>query len=405
MKQRNYRINKNDNINVYQKNSIDYRIYIVIFSCIWWLLVSVASRVEMSSLQIQWNNLAFICIFFYFPLCIAFGILPALVFPLKVPIKTFKLEVRMRNIIFRLFYLFIFLFLLQSLIYTPPVLSVDSSSARLEWGFKYIHVATEIFIRTGVLICVGSAIAIGRMSSKDLFLIFFAEVYAVSVVSRGLILEILIYFIFALILISYRKNYVFRLNIRHIFLLLMIWVLFFLYGEWRQGEEFSISEYGGMLVESNFLAWIFGYFFVNFDNLALIIMENFQNGSATNVFGPLLQTLQIIDYKEVDEYLYVGKFNLGTALRPFVIDYGPWFGGVTFGLLWSFVLLIPNLCRFSSTRFAILISLAYMSLLFPVTGRIEQPPYLFPLLILALLDLFYWIMGSYNFHNMPPKNS
>lgn len=296
-----------------------------------------------------------------------------------------------------LFYFVLILFLLQSLIFVPPALSSDPSSARLEWGFKYVHVATEILVRAGVLACVGTAVMKGRLSFSDLCIMFAAETYAILVVSRGLILEILIYFAFAYILISYRKYSKFRIRSKHVFPFIAIWLIFVIYGEWRQGDDFSISEYGGMLIDSNAIAWVFGYFFVNLDNLALVIMENFKNDSITNVFGPLLQSLQILDYKEIDDYPYVGKFNLGTALRPFVIDYGPWLGGIAFALIWSLVLLLPNLCYFASTRIAIVISLAYMSLLFPVTGRMEQPPYLIPLLLIILSDRLYWIRRNFLF--------
>ena len=366
--------------------------YIVLFAFIWWLLVAIASRVEMSSLQIPWDNTASLYILLYFPACILFGFIPVLLFPLKPSLEPIKEKSQVHNFLRMLFCISIALFFLQSLIYVPPAFNADPSLARLEWGFKYIHVVTEILVRVGVLACVGVAVTKGRISFGDLCLMLTAETYAILVVSRGLIFEFFIYFIFASVLISNRKYFGFSVRKKHVFSLAMIWLLFVIYGEWRQGDDFSISQYGGMLFESHTLAWIFGYFLVNLDNLALVIMENFHNHSVTNVFGPILQSLQILNYKEIDDYLYVGKFNLGTALRPFVIDYGSCLGGFVFAMLWSLALLLPNLCYFSSTRFAVIISLAYMSLLFPVTGRIEQPPYLFPLLLIIFVDRFYWLL-------------
>jgi oligosaccharide repeat unit polymerase len=374
----------------------DVRIYILILATLWWLLLASINSLELSLLQVEWSFDATFAIYIYIPVCFLICIIPILTFPLKsIPDSVFR-ERRIELPLRIFFYFFIFLFLIQAIIFTPPAFTGDPSAGRLEWGFKYVHVLSEIFIRAGVLACAGAAASRGYISRADAMVLLASVIYAILVVSRGLILEILIYFIFASILSSRQKFISIKIRRKHIIWFSIIWLVFIVYGEWRQGDEFSISEYGEMLIDSNVIAWIFGYFLVNYDNLALIIMNDFRNDSLTNIFGPLLQTLQILNYEEIDDYLYVGRFNLGTALRPFVLDYGPWFGGLAFSLLLSLVLLLPNLCRFSSSRFAILISLTYMTLLFPVTSRIELPAYVFPLILIIIFDRFFRVKFARN---------
>ena len=388
---------KNDWVKKRKKINIhDVRIYILIVATFWWLLLASINSLELSLLQVKWSFEATFAIYIYIPACFVICIIPILAFPLKsIPDSVF-IERRIEMPLRILFYFFIFLFLIQAIIFTPPAFTGDPSAGRLEWGFKYVHVLTEIFIRAGVLACVGAAASRGYISRADAMVLLAGVIYAILVVSRGLILEILIYFIFGSILSARQKFISFKISRKHIVWFGIIWLVFVAYGEWRQGDDFSISEYGEMLIESNAISWIFGYFLVNYDNLALLIMNDYRNDSLTNIFGPLLQTLQILKYENIDDYLYVGRFNLGTALRPFVLDYGPWLGGLAFSILLSLVLLLPNLCRFSSSRFAILISLTYMTLLFPVTSRIEVPAYIFPLILIIIFDRYFRVKFAKN---------
>ncbi len=375
-----------------RKKNIDLRIFLVFASTIWWLFLGALSLFDFSRLQVAWTENVFFAIYIYFPICFLLCIFVIKIFPMRSPGRLSSAEINLVHIFDKLFFIFIFLFGIQAVIFSLPALSEDPSGERLNWGLKYLHVATEIVIRAGVLITIGCAVGGGYFSGKHFIIIFFGILYAALVVSRGLILEFLIYFIFGLILKNYYKNNKFVINIRYIFLILIVWLIFYIYGEWRQGDDFSISDYGMMIIDSSFVAWFFGYFIVNYENLALIIMNNYSNDSITNIFGPFLQVLQISRYEQIDDYIYVGRFNLGTALRPFVLDFGPWFGGVAFTFLYSVLLLLPNLCKFMSTRTAIFIALCYFAFLFPVTGRLEQPAYIIPLAMILVADrIFYWL--------------
>jgi len=173
---------------------------------------------------------------------------------------------------------------------------------------------------------------------------------------------------------------------KSLFVVALVVGIFIGYGNWRQGSDFSIVEYGEMTVDSNALAWIFGYFLVNYDNLALLIGEQYKNTAFSNSFGSLLQTLQVAKFEQVNDYLYVGKFNLGTAFRPFVLDFGVWIGGMVFVVLWALILLSPSYCRHSGSRYALHALIAYSAFCLPITSRIEQPPYLFALIWILVAD-------------------
>jgi len=207
-------------------------------------------------------------------------------------------------------------------------------------------------------------------------------------------LEIVFYWGLASLVTSVGRGNLRKKILKSMLLIAAVVGLFVGYGNWRQGDEFSISEYGELLIDSNALGWIFGYFLVNFDNLALIIIEQYKNEATSNVFGSIIQTLQITKFDQVDDYLYVGKFNLGTAFRPFVMDFGLLGGGLVFFLLWTMVLTALSLTKKIASRYAIAALLAYWAFCFPITSRIEQPPYLFVLVWILLAERIIWVRAS-----------
>lgn len=362
------------------------RLSIVVAAALWWIALALLSRLSWSALQLEWDLPASVAILAFFPLCILAGALPVLLFPLRWRAGAADSERRINGHIRVLFLIAVGLFVLQCVIQLPPALSDDPMNARLDWGFKFLHVATEIVIRAAVLAAAGTIAHRGRLSMHACLVIAVSIGYAFLVVSRGLILEFMIYFVLATVVARAHGSFRFSIRPRQVLAVLAIAGLFVAYGQWRQGADFSVAEYGEMLLDSDAAGWFFGYFLVNFDNLALLIMENYGNEAPTNVFGPLLQSLQLLPYEAVDAYLYVGKFNLGTALRPYVLDLGPWAGGVSFAVIWGASLLLPNTCTSRTNRFAIIIALAYYALVFPVTNRLEVLAYFGPLLLLVLGD-------------------
>ena len=351
-------------------------------SALWWIFLAVLSRIDISALQLKWDLKSSLAIFVYFPMCIAMGFL-GVRFSKNDRIS---IEDRSNSYINLLFFVALILFFLQWFIQLPPILSPDPSEARLTWGLKFIHMSTEIIIRTAMILTVSNRITHMKYSKVDWIIIFLSLFYAFCVVSRGLILEMFFYLFVSSFLVGCQKGKI-KINFLKHFLFALSGLLFFvLYGQWRQGSAFSIVIYGQVKYDNPAIAWFFGYFLVNFDNLALVIMKEYQNFSLTNVFGPLLQSLQIVKYLDISEYPYVGAFNLGTEFRPYVIDYGTWVGGGVFAFLWSICLASTTYCVSLKGKWAIIMLLAYIGLCLPMTSRLLEPPYLFSLILVTVLD-------------------
>jgi len=362
-------------------------------AAVWWLILAILSRLEISPLQKEFTVEAGFAIFFYFPFCMLVGGFAASFVTRKPEIPP-KQKILQNPITIRLFYLLMIIFLLQCIIYTPPGLSGSPNEARLEWGLPIVHVLTEMTIRVVCLITIGNACARQQLLPRDRYILIASIVYTILVVSRSFMLEIVFYWGLASLVISAGRENLRKKILKSILLFTAVIGLFVGYGNWRQGNDFSISEYGELLIDSNALGWVFGYFLVNFDNLALIIIEQYKNEATSNAFGSIIQTLQVTKFDQVDDYLYVGKFNLGTAFRPFVMDFGILGGGLVFFLLWTMVLTALSLTKKTASRYAISALLGYWAFCFPITSRIEQPPYLFALLWILLAERIILVRAS-----------
>lgn len=377
-------------LNILPDNTLQMRTKIILAAAIWWLLLALLSRLDLSTLQIVWSSEVNSAIFIYFPCCILLGGLLTVFLSRPIYLEPSMIKDRFPTTEI-LFYILMSIFIVQCFFFEPPLLAKSPNDARLEWGFPYLHVITEISIRVMCLLIVGNACAIGRLTCRDRLILISSLAYTAIVVSRSFMLEIIFYWCFANIIVSSKKRSFLRNIFRYILFFIILVGIFILSGEWRQGSDFSIVEYANLKFDSNALAWVFGYFLVNFDNLALLIREQYQNAALSNVFGSLLQTLKITHFEHVDSYLYVGKFNLGTAFRPFVLDFGVWIGGLVFALFWSLVTLSPSWCKKSASYGALHALIAYYAFCLPLTSRIEQPPYLFALIWIVLADRFTFI--------------
>lgn len=367
------------------KLGLQMRTKIVLVATAWWLLLGALSRLDLSPLQQVWTTEGELAIFIYLPFCIMAG--GWIAFALS---KQIQLNERVATVSFpvteNIFYIFMLIFFAQCLVFVPPFLSGSPNDARLEWGIPYVHVLTEIIIRVMCLIVVGNACARERLLPRDRWILIFSIIYTILVVSRSFMLEVIFYWGFASLVSSSRQQGYYKRLFKSLLLVALVFGIFIGYGNWRQGSDFSIVEYGELAIDSNVLAWIFGYFLVNFDNLALLVSEQYKNAAFSNTFGSVIQTLQIAKFDQVDDYLYVGKFNLGTAFRPFVLDFGIWMGGLVFVFLWSLVLLSPSWCKRVASRHALHALIAYSAFCLPITSRIEQPPYLFALIWILVAD-------------------
>lgn len=377
----------------HEDHRLKMSIKIAAAATVWWLSLAVLSRLELSALQKEFTAEASFAIFFYFPLCILMAGFAAAFITRKpeIPLQRKILQYPITSI---LFYLLALIFLVQCIIYTPPGLSGSPNEARLEWGLPIVHVLTEITIRAVCLITVGNACARQQILPRDRYILIASIVYTILVVSRSFMLEIIFYWGLASLATTAGRGNRRKKIIKSILLFATVVGIFVGYGNWRQGDDFSIAEYGELFIDSNVIGWIFGYFLVNFDNLALVIIEQHKNDAASNVFGSIMQTLQISEFDQVDDYLYVGKFNIGTAFRPFVMDFGVLGGGLVFFLLWTVVLIALLRTKKLASRYAVAALLAYYAFCFPITSRIEQPPYLFVLIWILLVERIVLMRAS-----------
>lgn len=362
-------------------------------AAVWWLILAVLSRLEISSLQKEFTEEAIFAIFFYFPFCILVSGFAAAFINRKpeIPLQRKILHYPITKI---LFYVLILIFLLQCIIYIPPGLSDSPNEARLEWGLPILHVLTETTIRVVCLITIGNACARQQILPRDRYILIACIIYTIIVVSRSFMLEIIIYWGLAILAISAEKESLRKMILKLILFFAAVVGIFIGYGNWRQGNDFSISEYGKLFIDLDVIGWIFGYFLVNFDNLALIVIEQYKNEAASNVFGSIIQTLQIAKFDQADDYIYVGKFNLGTAFRPFVMDFGILGGGLVFFLMWTTFLTALSLTKTIASRYATAALLVYCAFCFPITSRLEQPPYLFAFIWILLLGRINWIRSG-----------
>jgi oligosaccharide repeat unit polymerase len=356
---------------------------------VWWLLLAFLSRIEISPLQQMLNYESIFAIYFYFPVCILAGGFVAAIIT-RQPKKILTQKILEYPITKGLFYLLILIFLVQCIIYIPPALSSTPNESRLEWGLPIVHVLTETVIRVICLITFGTACVRQKILRRDQYIFIACIIYTILVVSRSFMLEIVFYWGLAVLITSWENKSFGKKTLKIILLFATIMILFLGLGNWRQGNFFSIAEYGNLYIDSDTLGWVFGYFLINFDNLALIINENYKNEAISNVFGSIFQTLKIAKFDHVDDYIYVGKFNLGTAFRPFVMDLGVLAGGLFFFIMWTLTLSVLSLTSKASSYYAIAALLAYYAFCFPITSRLEQPPYLLAIVWIFLSDRLSW---------------
>ena len=332
--------------------------------------MSLVSRIAWSSLQLSWD--------------IRFSLVLILLTPFLLVLPTYIWRVHPMMHVGRVFYfkvvrsftlLFLCIFCFQCIISLPPILASDPNEARLGWGIPIVHVLTEMCFRLYVLLFLSSKKVV-RRSSLSLMVFILIIGYTLVVVTRSFMFEIFLYSgLFALVRMGgFSLSKVIRFSV---FIVVLIQA-FLVFSRFRQGEGFDVSEYGEMAVSNPIAAWTFGYTLVNFDNLYMVVEQDYKNGSPSNILGPTLGFFQLRDYVEVDDYPYVGKFNLGTALRPFVLDFGLEVGIIVFGILWSLYERFYFKSKTKSRRTLAQVILIYIGLHLPMTSRMEIPTYFLP---------------------------
>lgn len=385
-----------------------YRTIILKFVPIWWLLLSFITLLPISDLQpVNTIKSTFIsCI--YIPILLFF--VPYLALnQLKVSKQSFveKVDTRLLKIAF-IFLVFTFVLNIIREGYIP-LFSPSISSIRLSFNFAFITVLTDIILRINFLLSISKYINNLRLSKFDFLIIIFPILYNLATASRGALSEYLFYFLLSYLIknssrISQSIKNPFYLSKRKIYFILkilffgiLIFLVFSLFGNLRESNEyyftdrgftkFNVYEYMRIKVPlPNFLkdifSWFWGYFPASIHNLNLLIIENFKNDISYNTLGPILQSLKIKEFTSVDNYLYIGRVNAGTALRVWILDFGGFFGPLFFSIYWSIIAKLPLKNINQQSRTALMLLVIYCGFCIPLASRIEITPFIASILFL-----------------------
>lgn len=240
------------------------------------------------------------------------------------------------------------------------------NEARLEGRIPVLYNIAHAIFLCGAL---GLSIICFKYRKNKSFLIIVVLLYLVHcmlMVSRGSAMYILGGVVFSFLILS---PTLIRYKIRNIILpIFVILLAFSTLGTLRQAEEgaserFSIIEYGHFTdATPEFVAWVYGYAVINFDNLIICIrdydLEQEPRNKAILNFSPsfyLLVTGQdngLVNMTDIQELPYVGRFNLPTAFGFFGFD-GGWVAVYLYSLIVFFMLPIffsGSYARMSSVR-------------------------------------------------------
>jgi oligosaccharide repeat unit polymerase len=118
-------------------------------------------------------------------------------------------------------------------------------------------------------------------------------------------------------------------------------------GELRMSNShFDIVKYGSFRTNNVVLAWVYGYVFVNLDNLQLSLKHDSPYYRGVHTFQAINPFLGIhTDQTLMDEYHYIGKFNLGTGFRDYYLDWGMLGAPIVLILVWLSYILFGRLFR------------------------------------------------------------
>tara|TARA_B100001989_G_C24551861_1_gene475907 strand:+ start:52765 stop:53991 length:1227 start_codon:yes stop_codon:yes gene_type:complete len=382
--------------------------YILILIPLWWELLALLSFIPISDLELGSTFRSNIHTLFLIPFILFF-------FPF-LTIKLFNIDkiiTTYEKINFSFIYIFFYLFALISLFqfyfYGIPALDPNPDVARIDWeksGNLILKALAEITFRISFILTAGKIILKKKLNIINISTIIYSFLYCYLMSTRSLFMEYFFYIIMAYFIqsetidflkeksvIFYKKIFkLLKRNFLYLFFGSNAIFIFILLGQIRmRGEDFNAFEYAQIdinipLILQPTISWLWLYLIANMHNLRLIIDESFTNDAFSNVFGGLLSAFKIVDYVEGNSYIYIGKTNLGTALRTWIMDFGPERGIIFFGLAWSLIILIYLNTKNIHIRSSLSITIIYYGFIIPITSRIEEVVYLAPILFLFFLD-------------------
>lgn len=268
-----------------------------------------------------------------------------------------------------------------------PIASADMSQSRLEYSLPFVHVMGESFLRLSFYLSV-YMIAVHKVRDRLLYLILVGVLlYFIVIFSRSGLMQL---GLFSIIIFSFGKGVSFvRFGFKKTTFFIFLIMTFSILGSIRQGADFDINEYTYSKIDNKAVNWLYGYYFVNFDNL-MLSMEN--DDVSYDYKRSFIFVSQILGTKpsqtDLNIYTYIGKLNLGTGFRDFYLDWGAYLGTLMLSFLVMFYTLLSLLIK---TRLYILyqaLLVTYIAL-FPMVNRLSGFIPFFVFTFVLLLDFVF----------------
>lgn len=367
----------------YIKNSLKPILFLIPL----WFFVFIINRLKLSNLQFTWSDEAFFFILLSVPIACICSTILFLISNSKISFTVTLIEIKSKKVDLLLYFLisvaFILLFYEFSVGGFIPILTNNINESRVSFGLDFYHIISEAFIKLSATISIFLLIKYGN--KKYYFLTGMVFFYFILTFSRSGIIELLFYS--SIVYITVKKLTVMQTTKILFFGLIFIVLLFTILGTLRQGDDFSIIDYSELKINNQSLSWLYGYYFINLDNVAIIYDFAKPTYNPSNTLEVFINTFQLDSKFEwfSTEYDYIGKLNLGTFMRGYLIDWGPTGAFITMSIFLFFVLIVYNIKHKSELA---IVSGSYILtcvLLFPLTNRLNE---LIPLFIIISVKAF-----------------
>lgn len=340
------------------------------FMILFWSFAFYVNSFKLLELQIKWDSIGLAYMIYLLPI-VAF--LSTLLFSNghnKIPLKDRQKTV-LTNVIFVLFAISYLLLIYEiSITGIIPIIMDNIGEARLEYGLPGIHVVSEAFLKLAFYFSVYLLVIVKNKSYKNKSIIVLTILYFVITFSRSGLMQI---GLFSMIIYTMRAGGgLVQLNTKKALALVSLLLVFSLLGNIRQGEDFNINEYTASKIDNSAVNWLYGYYFVNFDNLALSIVEDPIYFEGKRSFMFLTQLLgNKLSQEDFDDYSYIGRVNLGTGFRDFTLDWGMVLGtGALSFLVFVYMFFMNSIQTDLYTLYKCLF-LTYVAL-FPMVNRLSD---------------------------------
>lgn len=362
-----------------------------------WILYIIINRLRLSDLQIDWDDLDLFKLILLIPLSSIFFIFCINIFSiLRLKISK-KCKVFYKSYISNskclLVLLLVIILLVFDLVFNGVPLFLGESpeelnALRLDIRIPFVYSFSIVSLNVLIIFLLFNKYSFYRNILLLTAITFYIS-HAFLMVARGSVVylacSISLYY-----LIYYKTKVRFSKFFTVLAGFIVLLILFDLAGEYREGSDFSIHDYGKFSKDiPASIAWLWGYVIVNLDNLVVILNDEhdfsfkmLQNFSLT-IFSLLGN--DVTDYQDLP---YIGRFNLPTGFGFVAYDFG-YFGILAFTTI---VFLFLNLVKKMSYG-SIGWSVAYIFfiegiLIFPVSNWfISSRGFLFILSIIFLSKL------------------